>query len=61
MACPYVEYRTSDGDLSFDHERPYCTVVGSFVAPMRADMCNDEGELHHEESCEFFREAEGLD
>lgn len=61
MVCPYLEYRASDGDVEFDHDRAYCNVVESFVAPMRADICNDVGELHHEEFCEFYREAENLD
>lgn len=61
MVCPYLEYRTSGDDLEFDHERAYCTVVDSFVASMRADMCNDVGELSHEEHCEFYREHENID
>jgi len=61
MACPYLEYRTSDDDFEFDHEHAYCMVIDSFVAPMRADVCNDVGELHHETSCEFYREAENID
>lgn len=61
MTCPYLSYRTSDGELEFDTERAYCEVTESFVAPMRADVCNDRRELSHESQCEFYREAEGID
>lgn len=55
MTCPYLEYRDDDGDLEFDHERPYCAVQGSFVSPMRADICNDRYDFDHRDHCEVFR------
>lgn len=58
MTCPYLSYRQSDGDQSFDTERAYCEVVETFVSPMRADVCNDRHELSHERDCEFYRDAE---
>ena len=61
MTCPYLEYRTSGDDVEFDHERAYCTVVNSFVAPMRADICNEVAQLHPEKDCEFYREHENID
>lgn len=61
MTCPYLSYRTTDGELEFDTERAYCEIVNRFVSPMRADVCNDRHELSHERDCEFYREAEGLD
>ena len=54
MTCPYLDYRRSDGDQEFDHERPYCDVVDDFVSPMRADLCNDRHDFDHAEHCEFF-------
>lgn len=54
MTCPYLDYRCSDEDHEFDHERPYCTVSGSFVSPMRADVCNDRHDFEHDEHCEIF-------
>jgi hypothetical protein len=61
MTCPYLSYRDSDGETSFEAERAYCEVIEGFVSPMRADVCNDRGALSHEADCEFYREAEGLD
>lgn len=54
MACPYLDYRRSDGDAEFDHERPYCTVADGFVSPMKADICNVRHGFHYEEDCEIF-------
>lgn len=61
MNCPYLTYRTSGGEVTFDTDRAYCTVVDEFVQPLRADMCNERGELSYEEHCEYYRRAEGLD
>jgi hypothetical protein len=58
MTCPHLDYRSAP---FADTERAYCTVVGEFVEPMRADICNDRYDLSHETDCEFYREAEGLD
>ncbi|MXR20357.1 hypothetical protein [Halobacterium bonnevillei] len=61
MSCPYLEYKASDDGHDFDHERPYCTASGQFVSPMRADICNDRHDFHHEVDCEIYREAAGTD
>jgi hypothetical protein len=58
MTCPHLEYRRESGDQSFDTERAYCTVTGSFVEPIRADICNDRYDLHHAAHCEIFRDHE---
>ena len=55
MTCPYLEYRDSDSDHEFDHERPYCDLSDSFVSPMRADICNDRHDFSHEADCEIFQ------
>ncbi|WP_123623777.1 hypothetical protein [Halorubrum sp. CSM-61] len=71
--CPHLAYRTegdgadsegtdsegtdSDGG-SFDEPRAFCTVTGSFVQPMRADICNARYGLDPEADCEFYVEAE---
>jgi hypothetical protein len=55
MTCPYLEYRRSDDEHEFDHERPYCGLQESFVSPMRADICNDRFEFHHADHCEVYR------
>lgn len=55
MVCPFLEYRRSDDEQEFDHERPYCTAAETFVSPMRADICNDRHEFDHEEHCEWYR------
>lgn len=57
MTCPYLEYRDDDGDLEFDHERPFCRAQESFVSPMRADICNDRYDFDHRDHCEVFRNA----
>lgn len=56
MTCPYLEYRRSDGDVEFDHERPYCSVEETFVSPMKADICNDRFDFDHGSDCEVFKE-----
>jgi hypothetical protein len=56
MTCPYLEYRRSDGDREFDHERPFCSVTESFVSPMKADICNDRFGFNHEGDCEIFKD-----
>ena len=59
--CEFLERRrTGDDGESFDHERPYCTAVGAFVQPMRADICAKRYGLDPESDCEFYREAKGL-
>ena len=61
MTCPYLEYRRRNDEHEFDHERPYCAVVGKFVSPMRADICNDRFEYEHDHHCDRFREQVGSD
>lgn len=56
MTCPYLEYRDSDADHEFDHDRPYCGLMDSFVSPMQADICNDRHQFSHESDCEIYRE-----
>ena len=56
MACPHLAYRREDDDHTFDTERAFCTVIGEFVQPMRADICNDRYDLDHATDCEIFRE-----
>ena len=56
MTCPYLEYRDSDADHEFDHDRPYCGLADSFVSPMQADICNDRHQFSHEVDCEVYRE-----
>jgi len=58
--CPHLEYRDDDGERSFDHERAYCTVVGRFVEPMRADVCNARHGLAPRAHCEFYRDHEDV-
>jgi hypothetical protein len=55
MTCPYLRYQSGDEDHEFDHDRPYCTATGSFVSPMRADICNDRHEFSHETHCDIYR------
>ena len=62
--CPYLEYRTSEGEMHFETARGYCTAVEEFVQPMRADICNDRYGLHHASDCEIYRaqtESESAD
>lgn len=56
MTCPFLEYRDSDGEHEFDHERPYCTVSAEFVSPMKADVCNDRHAFSHSADCDLFRQ-----
>lgn len=63
--CPYLAYRrlsgeSSDGGSGEREPRPYCTAAQQFVQPMRADICNDRYDLHHETDCEIYRDYEGL-
>lgn len=55
MSCPYLDYRASDDEHEFDHERPYCVAAGEFVSPMRADVCNDRHQFDHTADCDIFR------
>jgi hypothetical protein len=57
MTCPHLDYRADDEDHDFDHERPYCTVTGEFVSPMKADVCNDRHDFEHTADCEIVRAA----
>ncbi|MFC3476461.1 hypothetical protein [Halobacterium litoreum] len=57
MTCPYLEYRSSDDDHEFDHDRPYCAALEEFVSPMKADVCNDRHDFDHAEDCDVFRRA----
>lgn len=61
MSCPYLEYRQTDGDVEFDHERAFCRIEGAFVQPLRADICNDVHEWTHDAHCEIYRAHEGTD
>lgn len=61
MTYSYLSDRTADGAVEFNTERAYCGIVGEFVSPMRADICNDCFELANQHHCEFYREIEGLE
>jgi hypothetical protein len=54
MPCPFLAYRESGDGHEFDTPRAYCTADGSFVQPMRADICNDRYDLAHETDCEIY-------
>lgn len=56
MACPFLDYRDSDGDLEFDSTRPYCTVADRFVSPMQADICNDRHDFNHQHDCDVYQQ-----
>lgn len=56
MACPYLAYRAGAEGHTFDEKRAFCTAVGEFVQPMRADICNGRYDLAHAEDCEIYRE-----
>ena len=56
--CPHLDYRESSADEEFETARAYCTVVDSFVEPMRADVCNARYGLDFETDCEFYEEPE---
>jgi hypothetical protein len=61
MSCPQLEYRREGEGRTFDEARAFCTVVGEFVQPMRADVCNDRYDLDHATHCEIYREYVGSD
>lgn len=52
--CPHLEYRETGDGHTFDVARAFCTVTGSFVQPMRADVCNARYDLDPETDCEFY-------
>jgi hypothetical protein len=56
--CPHLDYREAANDRQFEVARAYCTVIGAFVEPMRADVCNCRYGLDPAEHCEIYREAE---
>ncbi len=56
MTCPYLEYSDDPDGAAFDPPRAFCTAIDEFVQPMRADICNDRYELHHERHCEIYRD-----
>jgi len=56
--CEHLEYRA---DERFPTERAFCTVVGEFVQPVRADVCNARYDLAPAEHCEYYREHEGIE
>jgi hypothetical protein len=58
MTCPHLDYRRDGDGRSFESERAFCTVLGEFVQPMRADICNGRYELDHSGDCEIYREHE---
>ena len=55
MSCPYLAYRRTAANRSFDRERAYCTIADRFVQPLRADICTDRYELAHATDCEIYR------
>lgn len=61
MACPHLEYRTSNGDREFDTARAFCGVADAFVQPVHADICTERYGLTPESDCEIFRDHAGLD
>jgi hypothetical protein len=61
MTCPYLTYRATAGEQSFDEPRAYCAVAETFVQPMRADVCNDRYGLSHATDCEIFLAHESDD
>jgi len=58
--CPHLEYREAGGDdgVAFDVARAFCTVTGSFVQPMRADVCNARYGLDPATDCEYYVEPD---
>mgnify|MGYP000262404248 CR=1 FL=1 len=56
--CHHLTYREAGDGMVFDEARAFCTVTGSFVQPMRADVCNARYGLDPETDCEFYVEAE---
>ena len=61
MTCPYVEYRQEHESQAFDESRAYCTAAGTFVHPLRADICNDRYAFDHAEDCEIYHEHASKD
>ena len=59
-ACEHLEYRDAADGRTFERARPYCTVVGEFVQPMRADVCAMRYGLEPATDCEFYRDEHGL-
>jgi hypothetical protein len=59
-SCEHLEYRDAGNDTQFDRQRPFCTVVGEFVQPMRADICAARHDLAPAEDCEYYRQAHDL-
>ena len=57
-ACQHLSYREAGDGKSFETARAFCTVTGSFVQPMRADICNARYGLDPETDCEFYEEPE---
>lgn len=55
-----MEYREvgGDGDTAFEVARAFCTVTGSFVQPMRADVCNARYGLDPAADCEYYVEPD---
>lgn len=60
MTCPHLDYRSGDDEHTFDHERPYCTVMGEFVSPMQADICNNRFQFSPREHCEIYQSVTEL-
>jgi hypothetical protein len=56
--CPHLAYREEGDGKSFETPRAFCTVTGSFVQPMRADVCNARYGLDPARDCEFYVEPE---
>lgn len=57
MTCPYLAYRYRDDSHEFDHDRPFCTAEGAFVAPVRADVCNDRFDFDHRSHCDVYQRS----
>jgi hypothetical protein len=60
-SCEHLSYRDAADGAEFDHERPYCAVVGEFVQPMRADICAARHSLDPAEDCEYYREEHDVE
>ncbi|GAB7009684.1 hypothetical protein [Halorubrum trueperi] len=56
--CPHLAYRKGGDGRSFDVARAFCTVTGSFVQPMRADICTARYGLDPKTDCEFYVEPD---
>ncbi|WP_280587015.1 hypothetical protein [Halorubrum sp. Boch-26] len=59
--CPHLAYREEGDGRSFETARAFCTVTGSFVQPMRADVCNARYELDPAADCEFYVDPESTE